>query len=68
VLWIANKPNVFGYPIHDNILANPENGQPDLKFSQFAKYNIIGAPNEFPYKSEFDIFNLDRVITSIMNQ
>jgi len=68
VLWIANKPNVFGYAIHDNILANPENGQPDLKYSQFSKYNIIGAPNEFPYKTEVDIFNLDRVISSIMNQ
>lgn len=68
VLWVANKPHVFGYPIHDNILANPENGKPDLKFSQFTKYNIIGAPNEFPYVSESDIFNVDRVISSILNQ
>jgi len=68
VLWIANKPNVFGYSIHDNILPNPENGTPDLKFSFFGKYNITGAPNEFPYQSENDIFNVDRVISSILNQ
>lgn len=68
VLWVANKPHVFGYSIHDNILANPENGKPDLKFSQFTKYNIVGAPNEFPYVSESDIFNVDRVISSILNQ
>ena len=68
VLWIANKPKVFGYSIHDNILPNPENGTPDLKFAFWGKYNIVGAPNEFPYQSENDIFNVDRVISSILNQ
>ena len=68
VLWIANKPNVFGYPIHDNIIANPETAKPDLRFSFLSKYNITGAPNEFPYNDERDMFNVDRIIDSIMNQ
>lgn len=68
VLWVVNKPNVFGYEMHDNILPNPENGIPDLRNAQLTKYNIGGAPNEFPYQMEKDIFNLDRIITSIMNQ
>lgn len=68
VLWIANSPKVFGYSMHDNICANPENGQPDLKFSQLSKYNIIGAPNEFPYRSEVDIFDVESIITSVSNQ
>jgi len=68
VLWIVNNPNVFGYSIHDNILANPENAIPDLRHSFNAKYNIGGAPNEFPYQSEKDIFNIDRIIASVINQ
>lgn len=68
VLWIANSPVVFGYGLHDNILANRENGQPDLRFSQFSKYNIIGAPNEFPYLSENDIFDIDTIMASVQNQ
>jgi hypothetical protein len=68
VLWIANKPNVFGYSLHDNILPNPENGKGDLKYSVFHKYTITGMPNEFPYVSENDIFDVDRVINSIKNQ
>lgn len=68
VLWIANKPNVFGYNIHDNITANPETGKPDLRFSFLSKYNITGAPNEFPYQDERDMFDVDRIIESVMNQ
>jgi hypothetical protein len=68
VLWIANKPNVFGYDIHDNIIANPETAKPDLRYSFLSKYNITGAPNEFPYYYERDMFNIDRIIDSIMNQ
>ena len=68
VLWIANKPNVFGYEIHDNICSNPETSKPDLRFSVFSKYNIVGALQEFPYNSEMDIFDVDRVIQSIKTQ
>ena len=68
VLWIANKPNVFGYEIHDNIVANPETIKPDLRYSTFNKYNIIGALHEFPYNSETEIFDIDRIITSINEQ
>ena len=68
VLWICNRPNVFGYQIHDNITANPETAKPDLRFSVFSKYNIAGALQEFPYKSEMDIFDVDKVIQSINAQ
>jgi hypothetical protein len=68
VLWICNRPNVFGYQIHDNITANPETEKPDLRFSVFSKYNIVGALQEFPYKSESDIFNVDRIIQSVIGQ
>lgn len=68
VLWIVNNPKVFGYSIHDNILANEETKKPDLRNSLFNKYNIGGSLSEFPYKSETDIFNVDRIIGSIINQ
>jgi hypothetical protein len=68
VLWICNKPNVFGYQIHDNIVANNETSKPDLRHSVFSKYNIVGALQEFPYNSEMDIFDVDKVIQSIKAQ
>ena len=68
VLWIGNSPIVFGYPVHDNILANPETKKPDLRNALFGKYNIGGALHEFPYQTETEIFNIDRVLESLHAQ
>ena len=68
VLWIANSPKVFGYDLHDNILPNPETRKPDLRYSLFGKYNIVGALHEFPYEKETEIFNIDSVMNSLLNQ
>lgn len=68
VLWIVNKPEVFGYTGHDNIIANPETIKPDLRNSFLLKYNIIGIPTEFPYRDEHEIFDVDRVIESLVTQ
>jgi hypothetical protein len=68
VLWIANKPHIFGYQIHHNLIANRETIKPDLRYSAFTKYNIVGALHEFPYNSEVEMFNIDDIITSIEQQ
>ena len=67
VCWIVNSPKVFGYDIHNNIIANAETSKPELKNSYFNKYNISGELIEFPYTSETDIFNIDDIIKSIKN-
>jgi len=68
VLWIGNSPKVFGYNVHDNILANPETVKPDLRNAFYTKYNIGGALHEFPYKTETEIFNIDKVLESLHAQ
>lgn len=65
VLWIANTPNVFGYKLHDNILANPFTAKGDLKNSYFSKFNITGALEEFPYNNELEIFDVEKVLASL---
>ena len=65
VLWIANTPKVFGYEIHQNILANPFTEKGDLKNSYFGKFNIAGALEEFPYNNELEIFDIEKVIESL---
>ena len=68
VLWIGNNPKVFGYSLHHNIVANKETKKPDLRHAVFTKYNIGGALIEFPYNNESEIFNLDSIVESIINQ
>jgi len=65
VLWIANTPEQFGYNIHSNIIANKETATPELKNSVFSRYNIAGGLLEFPYNSESEIFDLEKVVKSI---
>jgi len=65
VLWVVNNPTVFGYPIHDNIIANLSTKKPELRNSYLQKYDITGNLVEFPYNDESEIFNVDQVIKSL---
>lgn len=65
VCWIVNKPEVFGYKMHSNILANPFTTKPELRNSYFGKFNIAGDLLEFPYNHEDEIFDVDKIIKSI---
>lgn len=67
VLWVANKPEVFGYNIHDNIVCNPFTATPELKNAYLGKFNISGELVEFPYNNESEIFTIDNVIKSLKN-
>jgi hypothetical protein len=68
VCWIVNKPEVFGYELHDNIVSNPFTAKPELKGAYLNKFNISGDLLEFPYNSETEIFNIHQIVTSIKQQ
>jgi len=66
VCWIGNTPEQFGYENNINIIANPENKKPELKYAKFSKYNISGDPIEFPYDNETMIFNTEHIINALL--
>lgn len=68
VLWIANTPTQFGYDMHNNILANPFTTTSELKNSYLQKFDISGDPVQFPYRSEDEIFDAEKVIEAIKAQ
>ena len=68
VLWIANKPEVFGYEINDNISSNPYTAIPELRNAYLGKFNISGDLVEFPYRNENEIFNIEDVLKSLKKQ
>ena len=65
VCWVSNKPEVFGYDLHDNILANEFTTKPELRNAYLSKFNIAGDLIEFPYNSEDEIFNVEVIIESL---
>jgi hypothetical protein len=68
VCWIANDAKVFGYSMHDNIVANQPTKVPDLRTSYLTKYDIIGIPEQFPYDNIEEIFDTQRLIDSLNSQ
>ena len=65
VCWIANKPEVFGYQLHKNVLAKPFTKKPETKGSVLNKFNILGDFLEFAYNSEDEIFDSQEIIESL---
>jgi hypothetical protein len=65
VCWVSNKPEVFGYDLHDNITANEFTTKPELRNAYLSKFNITGELIEFPYNSEDEIFNVETIIESL---
>lgn len=65
VCWIVNSPTVFGYTLHDNILANAQTKKSELRNSFLQKYNISGDLLEFPYYNEEEIFDVNKIIESL---
>ena len=68
VCWITTKPKIFGYKIHDNILANPFTKQPQLERSVYQPFNLSQDVSSIPYNDLREVFNVDKIIESINKQ
>ena len=65
VLWIGTSPNVFGYNIHKNIIANPPNNNLKLIDSYMFDYALDGILHECPYIDSVEMFNMDDIFNNI---
>jgi len=63
VTWIGTSPTIFGYQMHNNIIANIPEGT-KLPESYLFDYNFTGALHECPFINE-EIFNADEIINSL---
>lgn len=67
VTWIGTNPKVFGYDLHDNIVANEISGF-KLPDSFLFNYSFDGVTHECPYKDDSEMFNIHDIIDSIKRQ
>jgi hypothetical protein len=66
VLWIATNPNLFGYDIHENIVANISSEIP-LPNSYLFDYNFHGQIWECPIFEGDQLFDLEEIANKINN-
>ena len=64
VTWIINKPNVFGYDMHENIVSDVKETFNTTKYSYLSPYNITGAVNEYPYDTR-NILDINKILDAL---
>ena len=67
VMWIGTSPKIFGYELHDNIVANQKENF-NLPDSYLFSYNFDGITHECPYKDDSEMFDVNDIIESVRRQ
>ena len=67
VVWIGNKPAVFGYPEHINVLPNAKYINELNKFSYLEQFDISGQIQQFPYDT-VNVFDINKIIEAVNKQ
>ena len=67
VVWIGNKPEVFGYEENINILPNVEHVRELNKFSYLDQFDISGQIQQFPYDT-VNMLDINKIIEGVQKQ
>lgn len=67
VLWIGNKPEVFGYKMHNNITPSANEVRKFNKFSYLDEYDISGQAQQIPYDT-VNMFDINKIIAAVEKQ
>lgn len=67
VVWIGNKPEVFGYPEHINIMPSAGYVRELNKFSYLDQFDLSGQIQQFPYDT-VNVFDVDKIIEAVNRQ
>jgi hypothetical protein len=67
VVWIGNKPEIFGYPENINIQPNAQYINELNKFSYLEQFDISGQIQQFPYDT-VNLFDINKIIEAVNKQ
>ena len=65
VAWVGTKPNVFGYDMHKNILANEPTRAVDLNHPHYQKYLLFQDISTIPYNDLNEVFDKKLIINAL---
>ena len=68
VCWIATKPKVFGYKLHDNILAKPFTKEPLIQNAMYQPFGLSEDISTIPYNGLEEVFDINQIVKSINDQ
>jgi hypothetical protein len=65
VCWVTTNPGIFGYEIHDNIIANKFTKEPNLQNAVYQPFNFAEDIHSIPYNNLNEVFDTNKIIESI---
>jgi ADP-heptose:LPS heptosyltransferase len=65
VAWIGTNPKVFGYEMHNNILAKQPTRNVDLNHSNYQKYLLFQDISTIPYNDLNEVFDKKLIINAL---
>jgi ADP-heptose:LPS heptosyltransferase len=68
VTWVGTNPKMFGYDIHNNIVANEPTKTPDLNHPHYSKYLLFQDISSIPYNDLYEVFDTQKIIEAINKQ
>ena len=67
VVWIGNKPEVFGYKENINVVPGVEHVREINKFSYLDQFDISGQIQQFPYDT-VNMLDINKIIEAVNKQ
>tara|TARA_B110000908_G_scaffold160391_1_gene203568 strand:+ start:158 stop:1033 length:876 start_codon:yes stop_codon:yes gene_type:complete len=68
VCWSTTDPNIFGYKLHDNVIANPFTKDPITTNAIFQPFDLSQDISSFPYNDLREVFDINQIVNSINKQ
>ena len=65
VCWIGTNPEVFGYSLHNNIVANEPTKSINLEHSFYTKHLLFEDISSIPYDNLKEVFDTQKIIESL---
>jgi ADP-heptose:LPS heptosyltransferase len=65
VAWVGTNPNVFGYEIHKNILANKHTRETNFQHPHYQKHLLYQDISTIPYNDLSEVFDINKIINSL---
>jgi hypothetical protein len=65
VLWVGTSPTVFGYKLHNNIVAKEPKGGTKLIDAYIFDYNLDGVLHECPYIDVNEMFDMNQLLRTV---
>lgn len=65
VAWVGTNPNVFGYEIHKNILANEPTRETNFQHPHYQKHLLYQDISTIPYNDLNEVFDINKIINTL---